>query len=921
DRLDVGPLAGIADALPLDAGVRSRIVQSAPRGRVEDLRLGWNAESLQAGLIDLDARFVGVGVAPVDAMPGISGLTGRVHADRNGGRLDVDSRGLAISVPRQFDQPLRFDSLKGQAAWSLPDGHALVRLQRLAFANADLSGTASGSYQLTEQGPGIIDLAVLVSRADARAVPRYVPFVAGAATRKWLGSAFEAGVARDATFRLKGNLSDFPFDKPGVPGVFDVSALVEGVRLRFDKDWPTVDAVHGTLTVHGRRLEVSAEGSILGIPLDRTTAVIPELSPHHPVIEIKGGASGPTQDFLAFIDASPVAQMIGGFSRGMRARGSGHLALDLRIPLDHDNSPAIAGSYQFVDNQLDASESVPALTDLNATLNFTQAGANISNGTAKLFDLPAKFSVAAESGGSSTISASGRASLVGLQRAFDTPWLAYAEGETDWKARATVRNRVLDLVVESDLVGVTSKLPAPLAKAAGEALPLRVQRRSRGKNQTLQVALGQRLSAALALETVGAVTRIKRGVVDFGAGAKLPQGAGVSVTGSFDRIDVDAWLDVFEAAAGQGGGSATATDAIDLTAVDLKVNQVEVFGRVLHDVALNIRHKGDLWDGALSSREVAGDVDWIPTGRGKVVARLSRLNVPDPEGGGDSAGAEPLAGHELPAIDVTADSFQFGALDLGGLVLKATQSGPAWQLETLALTNPDFSLSAHGTWQLVRGTPRTELQVKLDVKNLAGFQKRIQRPEGVVGGPATLEGTVDWIGVPYRPDYATLSGTLKLDVHQGRFLKLDPGIGKLLGVMSLQSLPRRVKLDFRDVFSEGFAFQRITGTVSIDRGMIHTNDMKMQGSSAKVTMKGDVNMVDETQSLEVRVAPSISDSIALGTALVNPAIGLATFLVGKALKDPLDQVIAFVYRITGGWADPVVTKVHRQSESAPLNRR
>jgi len=848
DRLDIGPIAGIADALPLDAVIRSRLLQMAPRGRIEDLRLAWDSESGKTGRVDLEARFVGFGLAPFESVPGVSGLTGRIQADRNGGKLDLDSAAVAFAVPRQFDEPLNFQSLKGRAAWSYPGGRALVRLERLAFANADLAGTASGSYQVTEQGPGIIDLTAAVAHADARAVPKYVPLVAGPQTRKWLSSAFEAGMARDATFRVQGNLSDFPYDKPGKTGVFDVSATLDGVRLMFAPGWPSVDAIRGTFAVHGGRLEVIAEASILGIALDRTSAVIPRRSPHESVLEIKGGARGPTQEFLALIDGSPVGHMIGGFTRGMRVAGSGRLELDLRIPLEHGKASAIAGSYQFVDNQIAQSDSIPALADVNATVNFTQSGAKVVNATAKLFGLPARFSATSEQGGATSITAAGRASVAGLQRALDTPWLAYADGETDWKARAIIRNRVLDLVIDSDLVGVTSRLPPPLAKPAAEALPLRVQRRSRGSSQTLQIGLGQRLSAAFALDTVAGAARIKRGAVDFGTAAKLPEAAGVTVTGGFDRIDVDAWLDINQAAAhGKGGGDAA--EGIELTTVEIKANQMEVFGRVLHEVALSIRRRDDLWDGSIVSREVAGDVDWIPGGRGKLVARLTRLKVPEPEGGSDGGGAEPLAGRDLPAIDVTADSFQFGALDLGGLVLKAIPNGAAWQVERLALTNPDFSFSGQGAWQSVRGTPRTQLQVKLDVTSLGGFQQRIRRPEGVVGGPATLEGAVEWAGVPYRLDYATLSGNLKLDVHRGRFLKLNPGIGKLLAVVSLQSLPRRVKLDFRDIFSEGFAFERITGTFAIANGLIHTNDMKMAGSSAKVSMKGDINMVDETQAL------------------------------------------------------------------------
>ncbi len=918
DHLDVAPIAGLAHTLPLAANLRAHLADAAPRGRVEDLRLAWDGGSKRPEQFEVEGRFIGLAMAGSGSLPAVSGLSGRIQSDGNGGKLEIDAGAVAVNWPAQFTEPLAVDWIKGLLSWTYPEGRPLFQLQRLALANADLAASASGAYRVAESGPGTIDLKVAISRAEVPAIPRYAPLALGPQTRKWLSTAFEAGSAKDGKMHVQGNLADFPFDKPNQTGIFEVTANAQGVQLRFAPDWPTVDGIDGTFSIRGSRLEVIATGTIAGVTLDRTSAVIPVLSPHEPMLEIKGGAQGPTQEFLAYIDASPVARMIGGFTKGMRAQGNGRLELDLHIPLDHGRDPAISGSYHFVDNRVEESAVMPALSNLNATIHFTQAGAKVTNGTANVFDLPARFSVAAEQGGVVTVNANGRASMARVQRALGSPWLAQLEGESDWKARVGVRNKVTDIVIESDLVGVTSRLPPPFAKPAAEPLPLRVQRRSRGAEQSLQVALGQRLSAAFALETSGKTTRVKRGAVNFGTAAKLPEAPGIAVTGALDRIDVDAWLDLHQSVHGKEGDDA---EDIDVTAIDLKAKEVEVFGRVLHDVALTVNRKNDLWDGAIASTEVAGDIDWIPSGRGRLVARLERLHLPEPGDETGGGGAEPIAGRDLPAIDVTAGSFQFAGIDLGALVLNATPNGPAWQVEKLELDNPEFKFSAQGAWQSVRGTARTQLGVKLDIADIGGFLRRIHRPQGIAGGRASIEGPVEWEGLPYRLDYPSFSGKVRFDAHKGRFVKLDPGIGRLLGVFSLQSLPRRVSLDFRDIFSEGFAFERINGDFEIQRGVIRTSDLKMIGSSAKVTMKGDVDLVNETQALEVRVVPSISDSVAVGTAIVNPAIGLATFLVGKALKDPLDQFIAFEYKISGSWTDPVVTKVHRQIEIVPSGRR
>jgi uncharacterized protein YhdP len=168
---------------------------------------------------------------------------------------------------------------------------------------------------------------------------------------------------------------------------------------------------------------------------------------------------------------------------------------------------------------------------------------------------------------------------------------------------------------------------------------------------------------------------------------------------------------------------------------------------------------------------------------------------------------------------------------------------------------------------------------------------------------------VAWAGAPSAIDYPSLDGSLSLEAHRGQFAKLEPGVGRLLGVLSLQALPRRISLDFRDVFSEGFAFDSITGSVSARRGVMETQNLAIQGPSAKVLMTGDVSLVSETQNLKVRVQPTLSETVAIGAAVVNPLAGVAAYVAQKVLKDPIEQMFAYEYGVTGTWADPKVEKL------------
>jgi uncharacterized protein YhdP len=182
-----------------------------------------------------------------------------------------------------------------------------------------------------------------------------------------------------------------------------------------------------------------------------------------------------------------------------------------------------------------------------------------------------------------------------------------------------------------------------------------------------------------------------------------------------------------------------------------------------------------------------------------------------------------------------------------------------------------------------------------------------------------MEGTVAWVGSPLAFDYPSLSGTFNVNVENGQFLKADPGLAKLLGVLSLQSLPRRLALDFRDVFSEGFTFDFVRGDITIEQGIAATNNLQMKGVNAAVLMEGKADIARETQDLKVLVVPEINAGTAsLVATAINPAIGLATFLAQYFLREPLMRAATQEFQVDGTWADPRIRRVPR-SGSGPAD--
>ncbi|MEI7967951.1 MAG: YhdP family protein [Betaproteobacteria bacterium] len=912
NRLDIAPLLYLADHLPLDPAFRKALAMHRPDGRLENFSFWIEPGGAAPARYALSTRFVDVRVDPVGHLPGGRNLSGMVTADQKGGSFRIDARELSFDAPEVFANAIVLTSLQAQADWSMEGTDVVVHLRQAGFANPDLEGTVSGSLRHAPDGANRIDLIGRLARGSPQAVWRYVPRIAGEHTRDWLRTSLRDGRITRAEVRLQGDLREFPFDRG--QGVFEVILGVEDGVLAFAPGWPAVEDIDGTVAFRGRGMDVQAQGRILGARVTRSAVTVADLGADDAAVGIVGEAEGPTAEFLRYLDESPVGRLVGGWVQGVRAMGDGALRLTLRVPIHHPEGTTVSGSYAFGGNRIERLAMLPVLSRVQGILQFSEKGARVANASAEMLGGPFRFNVTAPGGGTVRVDARGRLSPAAVPESAPHRLLALARGEVEWRAQALVKGDRVDLSVDSDLKGLALDLPAPLGKATSEVAPVRLQvlTQTRDGESTVSFNAPGRASAAAALVPQGEGLQLRRGSVNFGGSARLPDSPRLAVEGHFPRIVLDEWRKLLERwRAGEvpavQPAPAPAAPLLPVS-VDLSFDRVEAFGREFQEGSISLQRRRDDWEGRIAAREIAGAFAWTSQGKGRLSAQLERLYLPDADPAGAPATSAPVAGGDLPEIDVTAANFHLGARDLGTLTLQAVPSGTAWTLRRLDLRSPDGDMSFKGGWDFERGRPRSKMELLLEARDIGRMLLRLGRPASVAGGTARLSGQVEWEGSPLRPDAATLSGGLSFEARQGRFVQMDPGLGKLLGILSLQALPRRVTLDFRDVFSQGFAFDEIRATSTISQGILRTADCQMTGPSARVSIKGELDIVRETQNLDVRIVPSVTDSLAIGTAVVNPLLGLVALVVGKALNNPIDQAVAFGYHVTGTWADPNVAK-------------
>ena len=822
--------------------------------------------------------------------------------------------------------------------------------------------------------PGVLDLKGSLTRGNGTRVHRYLPLAVTASARHYVRDAILAGRANAVDFRVRGDLYDLPFAQSRT-GEFRIASRVQGVTFAYvppgfqaqgDAPWPALVKLSGELIFEGVGMQVKdASGSFAGFPEVQATGVQAEIADlEHSVVKVSATARGPLSQLLGFVRVSPVSFMTGKALEQASGTGNAELGLALQLPISKLHTSTVQGSLKLAGNDVHITPDTPQLSRTRGTVQFTESGFSLADAQASALGGEVRLEGGMRSTGTgpSTVEmrAQGSASAQGLQQARELGLLAdlarKATGSAAYDMTLRVRRGVPEVALSTDLQGMALELPAPLGKAADSRLPVRFE------NQLLPVSLAagsdvtrlqERLSvdvgtlAHLQYERVlgaGAPT-VLRGAISVGvpdAEKRALPAQGVEANLRFDALDIDAW----QAAIAPPAASRTAQTPSGSTTADvlqsylpqvfaLQAQSLHAQGRTVHGLVVGGSRQGRIWRANLDAHELAGYLEYRQAGdvaqdKAGVYARLSRLAVP--EGAADQVDAlldeQPTS---LPALDIVVDAFELRGRQLGRLEIDARNLGsagttPEWRLAKFNLIAPEAIFTANGNWARVGAAPgpragtaaavserRTVLNFDLNMRDAGALLTRMGM-EGVVRrGKGRMEGRVSWRGAPTSPDYHTMTGNIHLDVGAGQFLQADPGLAKLLGVLSLQSLPRRLALDFRDVFSEGFAFDFVRGDVAIERGVASTNNLQMKGVNAAALMEGSADIAKETQDLHVVVVPEINAMTAsLVATAINPVLGLGSFLAQAFLRGPLMAAATQEFSIRGTWSAPDVTKLPRR---------
>jgi uncharacterized protein YhdP len=472
--------------------------------------------------------------------------------------------------------------------------------------------------------------------------------------------------------------------------------------------------------------------------------------------------------------------------------------------------------------------------------------------------------------------------------------------------------------LESDLSGLASGLPAPLAKPAATALPFSLDMDLQGGDSALaRVSLGKSGKALFELRRIDDALQLTRGLVRFGGAdaTSLPVGPGLRIDGRLAYLSISDLTNLQWA-------QPSKRHLEDLLAdVQLDVGRLEVLGHEFTGVSGRMRPGNKAWAIDVSADAVNGSLQ-VPyefPGAVPLVADLDRLVVApatrEPGEDGDP--------RRLPAMRIDVRNLEFLDWKLGHLSARLEHQHDGLGLESFLVQQPAFTGTGSGSWLVTPGGPVTSLKLSVDSTDVKGMLQALAIAPAIEARKAQLKAEVNWPGGIDAEILTRISGKARLAMSDGRMLALQPGAGRILGLMSLSHIGKRLMFDFGDVTGEGMAFDSIKGDFSLASGEAFTDNLTLRGPAAEIGIAGRTSLKDRSYDQTAVVTGDLGASLGVAGAIAGgPAVGAALLLFSQIFKEPLKGVARAYYRITGPWDDPVVKKIDAQElEEAAARKR
>jgi uncharacterized protein (TIGR02099 family) len=860
---------------------------------------------------------------PWQSVPGLSGLQLSFDGNQSGGWLHIDSSDFSVEFPRLFRQPISAKRVAGDFRWRFNTQNGLhLNTDHLEMRNEDVETLTRISLDIPLSGTDLfVDMQSDFWNGDGSRKSDYLPVgIMPDALVRWLDRSVVSGHVNSGSFLLYGPLKQFPFRQQ--QGRFEVWFGVEDLVLDYQTGWPRIEQGVAEAFFVNNSLQVSLrDGMLFGNRLRRAEARIRELKGASPV-EIEGEVSGSFREMLGLLSDTPLREQFGPFVDAVQVGGAATAQISLAIPLKKRDRLKIDGQVKLKGADILVKMADLKVNDINGVLTFDEKQIRASGVRAELLGHPVSVNITpklTKRGRWTQIATEVGVTAKEIERQFPDWWLPPIQGET--KGRVTLdiahhSSRVpFSLRIVSNLRGVAVDLPVPMNKPAssGRKMDLSVAFRRDGKTD-LRLLYGENVNALVRIPATSGEPLMAG--IGFSQEAILPKsGKGYRFVGALNKLNGDQWIGWLGRHVSQGAGGSAQIE------IDMRVESLVLAGIEAVKTHFTTRNYADGYrveveaDNAKGMIQVPGNLNQLP-----LLGRFDFIKIDLEElagaisGDGESSDTPvDFDPRDLPALNMSVDALYVNQQNLG-------MSRLAWQkvkdgitISQLSVVGEELDLSGQGYWRQTAKGHLTSLNLKAHIASLGKMQEELDISRGLKDAPTDIKAELYWPSSPLKMGPEKLYGSIWLKVGKGQVKDVDPGVGRLIGLFSLNALGKRLALDFRDFFSQGLYFDAIEGHFTIHDGVASTQDLTMQSSSARVQFSGETGLVSRTYNQQVVVTPNLSSTLpVVGAIAVNPTVGVALAVTQKLLGKKFDKIAQRTYEVTGSWDAPEFKLISKQ---------
>jgi len=856
----------------------------------------------------------------------VQNLQGKLYVELKKGSLDFKNATVTYRDEKFYSHTLTVEQGQGQLDWQLSDSNILLFFNNMQAFFKKMSLEVQGTMDFTKVGSLLqTDLELIAKNGLLLDSYQLIPDNRLGKVADYLKKSLLSGKVKTVTLSVHGSPENlFKIDKG-----FDLKADIDNAHVDYKAGWPPVFDADGTVSIEGTQLKIDIKrGKMLNSNIQGSIVKIDDMMAKEILLEVEGRAKVKTADLIEFIEQSPLNQKINFGKKDLSLKGNTDLYFDLNFPFSKGKNK-IELKIDFKNNEIRENHLGTVLTKAQGSLNFKNNVLSSQKLSGDLFGQRVNLDLKTNDQGAKILF-SGNADreliskeLIHLNPFFKKiPIYDNLSGKTAWTAALDIRGSHINFTLSSDFRGLKVDFPQPLNKTLEDWRKFDViVRVSKNVPTIIELYYDKMVSAIFELS--------KQGLQRAGVSFERPQAhlpdihllkkarPVVDIEGMLWNFSSKAWFEALS--------KSFKTDEEPFKGLinfNLHFKHLELLNQDFQNTILRAQYQNGELLSALSGKNIDGHIAFKDK---KFDIKFKHLYFDKPKTN-DKPSSTPaekpatktnIDPKSLPALNLLCESLKIGDIDVGRIELQSAIDNKGLNLKKINLHNSDLTLAMRGRWDAKDSSHRTSFQAQLAVENTEKLIHRLGYEKSPIkDGKTELAIDLNWQNAPHLLELKALVGKVFLSITEGQILDVDPGVfGRIFGLFNISVLPRRLALDFKDVFGDGFRFFNIEGNFTINDGKAYTDDLLIEGVPAQVKIQGGADFVNKRLDQTVSVIPDLTNTIPVAGALASGlGVGALILVLQKLWKTEIEEIVNFQYHISGNWDNPKITPIPSSKE-------